>query len=477
MTLTEEQRRLITSAVPLLSQHGKRVTKHLYETLFTEHPDLRNTFNHASQVNSHQPDGMAAALYAYASNINDLSRIMPIIEKVNHKHASLDVQPEYYAVMGQALIRSFRYVLGEALFNNDLCAAWSAAYNDLASLMSGREQAIRQDHEAVDGGWRGWRQMRIARKVRESDDISSFYLTPLDGERLPAFKPGQYVSVRVPVPNLGFLQTRQYSMADPSPVSKPRAQRHPTPHALPNDDSEQLDADDSQSDYYRIMVRNDPGNHSSNPGFVSGLLHRCAGEGDCLEMTHPTGRFYFDVENTPPLAPIVLISAGVGLTPLMSILQTLLQEHEEQPGPPSNAYSTITSHSSSATRTQGHVPLPPRRPITWIHSARNLVYDPFAADIHTLVRQNPNIRTRVHHSHPQVSEIEGVHYDFPGRVNLDVFTEQERRDLLHIDDEQTLYFMCGPDRFMLNLNGALEEMGVPQARVKTERFDLGSVRA
>ena len=187
---------------------------------------------------------MASALYAYAANIDNLAPLAEVVEKINQKHASLHVLPEQYDVVGIYLLRAMQGVLGDA-FTPDVKEAWAAAYTQLADVMMGREQQLYKQ----SGGWTNWRDFVISKQVEESSEISSFYLKPANGEVLPLFRPGQYVSVQIDVPDLKYSQSRQYSLS-----------------GVPG------------KDYYRITVKREQGlakgqpEAPAHPGYVSTIL-------------------------------------------------------------------------------------------------------------------------------------------------------------------------------------------------------------
>ncbi|KAF7122607.1 hypothetical protein CNMCM5793_000632 [Aspergillus hiratsukae] len=244
------------------------------------HPELNNVFNTANQVNGHQARALAGALFAYASHIDDVSALGPAVELICNKHASLYIQPDDYKIVGKYLLEAMKEVLGDAC-TDDVLDAWAAAYWALANIMIDREGTLYKESE----GWTNWRHFHVARKVRESDEITSFYLKPVDGKPLPNFNPGQYISVRVNVPRLKYPQARQYSLSD-------------TP----------------RSDYYRISVKKESGLDPRAPGakrhsrYVSNVLHDITKEGDLVEVSHPCGDFF--LSSAEASHPIVLLSAG-----------------------------------------------------------------------------------------------------------------------------------------------------------------------
>jgi nitric oxide dioxygenase len=177
--------------------------------------------------------------------------------------------------------------------------------------------------------------------VKESEEVTSFYLEPCDGKDLPAFLPGQYISVQTEIPELKYLQARQYSLSEA-----------PRP------------------DYYRISVKRERGLDARrpdapvHPGYVSNILHDHKAVGDTLQVSHPAGDFFFNVTDEGDKGPVVLLSAGVGLTPLMSILDTLEANGDQ-------------------------------RKISWVHGTRNSKMQAFREHVHEMTRKNGHMRKEV----------------------------------------------------------------------------------
>ncbi|KAB8073061.1 globin-like protein [Aspergillus leporis] len=416
MSLSPEQIQLIKATVPVLQQHGSTITTVFYNNMLNAHPELNSIFNNANKVNGHQPRALAGALFAYASNIDNLGALGPAVELICNKHASLYIQPDQYQIVGKFLLEAMGQVLGDAL-TPEILDAWTTAYWLLANLMIGREAEL---YKQADG-WTEFRDFRIAKKVPESSEITSFYLEPVDGKPLPQFRPGQYISVQVFVPDLKFPQCRQYSLSD-----KPR------------------------SDYYRISVKRESGlntadpNATAHPGYVSNILHANINEGDVVKVSHPYGDFYLSEPESPN--PIVLIAAGVGLTPLTSILNTL------------------TSNPPDA----------PNRKIHFIHGARSTAARAFKNDVKALTEKYPNLHASFFITHPSAEEKAGVDFDYEGRV--DVAKLDKTKDLF-LEDDKTEYYICGPDKFMTSTRAGLKAVGVSDDRIKMELFGTGGVPA
>ncbi|KAJ4312998.1 hypothetical protein N0V94_007167 [Neodidymelliopsis sp. IMI 364377] len=412
--LTPEQVQIIKATVPVLAQHGETITTKFYADMLEAHPELKNIFNNTHQATGHQPRALAGSLYAYASNIDDLGKLSPAVELICHKHASLYIRPEHYNIVGEHLLKTMKTVLGDAA-TPDILGAWETAYWQLANIMIDKEEGLYE----VAKGWTDWKEFRIARKEKEAEEITSFYLEPADANlKLPIFKPGQYISVNVFVDELdgGVWQARQYSLSD-----------------APG------------KDYLRISVKREPGvevgkeKHMSHPGYLSNIMHEKKNVGDIVKVSHPWGDFYFDEEKENKDAPVVLISAGVGLTCLNSILNTTLENGS--------------------------------RPATWIQGAKNSKTRAFKEEIDRLAAEKENLHTVYFSSSPQEGEVQGRDYDIKGRINLD----QVDKDVLFTNNEKTLYFTCGPERFMLDVEAKLKSYGVPTERIRMELFGTGGV--
>lgn len=282
--LTPEQRAIVKSTVPLLESGGETLTTHFYKILLAEHPEVRPFFNQAHQANGDQPRALANGVLMYARHIDRLDQLGGLVAQIINKHVSLQIQPEHYPVVGACLLRAIREVLGAEIATDEVLAAWGAAYQQLADILIGAEEKIYADTAAAPGGWRGARAFRLARKVVESAEITSFYLEPQDGGELVSFQPGQYIGLRMVVN--GQEIRRNYSLS-----------------AAPNGKD------------LRISVKREPG------GVASGYLHDQVHEGDVLDVFPPAGEFVLADGDKP----VVLISGGVGITPTLAMLDAALQ--------------------------------------------------------------------------------------------------------------------------------------------------------
>jgi len=294
MSITPQQAKILKESVPVIAADGQAIANLMYGRLLGDHPELNHIFNVVHQHTGRQPKALAMALYAYANNIDDLGKLSPALELICQKHASLYLKPEYYDIVGTYLLDAMRDILDDE-FTDEMRDAWKAGYSLLAQTMIGREVKL----YAQASGWTDWRDFRIVRKVPECEDVASFYLEPVESfvggdGTLPPFLPGQYISVRVMVPDLGKLQPRQYSLSD-APNGK----------------------------YYRISVKREVG------GYVSNVLHHKR-VGDIVQVAHPYGEFTFDPTTSPEDVPVVLIGAGIGCTSLLSMLNSVATAQQKK---------------------------------------------------------------------------------------------------------------------------------------------------
>lgn len=281
--LSSDQKAIIKATVPLLETGGEILTRHFYDRLLGDNPEIRPLFNGAHQASGAQARALARAVLMYARYIDRLDTLGPLVEQIVNKHVSLQVQPDHYPLVGIALLQSIREVLGAEVATDAVIDAWAAAYGQLANLLIGAEEQRYAAQAEAPGGWRGGRAFRIARIEPESEEISSFYLEPVDGLPTSIAQPGQYLGLSLTLDGVEYR--RNYSI---SAASEGRG--------------------------YRISVKHQPG------GVVSRYLHTDAHEGTVLQVFAPAGEFVLQ-ESTKPL---LLIAGGVGITPLLPMVSAAL---------------------------------------------------------------------------------------------------------------------------------------------------------
>ncbi|TMW71908.1 NO-inducible flavohemoprotein [Alteribacter natronophilus] len=398
--LTESTRDVIRSTAPFLEQEGERITTLFYQRMFQDHPELLNIFNQTNQKKGMQPKALAGTLYAAAVNIDNLENLLPAIRQIAHKHRSLNVKPEHYPIVGEYLLAALKEVLGDHPDTDTIIEAWGEAYGVIADVFIETEERMYEEAEEKPGGWRGFREFTVVKKVQESSVITSFYLKPSDGGALPPFEPGQYISVQVIPDPESPAHMRQYSLSD-SP-EKP---------------------------WYRISVKREEAHSGHDGGVVSNYLHENISEGDTLNLTAPAGDFTITQDSERPL---VLIAGGVGLTPLVSML----------------------NHSVAAA---------PGRPVTFITAAKS--GDVHAMDEHLRsTEQNCEfVKYAVCYENP--SEEDRKH---PNLAKTGLIDEECLSDLP--GGEEAEYYFCGPVPFMGAVSRILKNRGIPEERKHYEFF-------
>ncbi|QMW00352.1 globin domain-containing protein [Spirosoma foliorum] len=264
--MTTEQKQLIKATVPVLKESGMLLTTHFYQRVFSINAELKNTFNMANHQNGRQPMALAMAILAYAENIDDPSVLLSTLERIGHKHTSLAVRPEHYTIIGRHLIASISEVLGTAA-TPTLLDAWTAAYEQLANLMIGIEADLYAAQETKPGGWTDWRPFVVNAKIADTSGNTTFYLYPVDGERVTDYGSGQYLNVRLFMPELQLFQPHPYRL-------------------------ESL----SNGLYYSIVVKREPG----KLGSVSNRLLDEVQPGDHLDLSAPAGVCPIPILTEPP---------------------------------------------------------------------------------------------------------------------------------------------------------------------------------
>ncbi|MGM7719830.1 NO-inducible flavohemoprotein [Metabacillus sp. Hm71] len=390
--LSEKTISVIKSTVPVLEKHGKDITTRFYQLLFSNHPELLNIFNHANQRKGEQQTALANAVYAAAANIDNLGAIIPVVKQIGQKHRALGVLPEHYPIVGQTLLAAIKDVLGEAA-TDEIIGAWAEAYGVIADAFIGIEQEMYKEAKEQHGGWEGFRNFIIEKKVKESDVITSFYLKPEDGKAIASYQAGQYLTVKVQPEGETYTQIRHYSLSD-----------------APG------------KDYYRISVKRE------DKGVVSTYLHQSVQEGDLIAVSAPAGDFVLESKEIPA----VLISGGVGLTPMVSMLNTIVEQQ-------------------------------PEREVTFIHGALNSQVHAMKEHVAQLANENANVKSFVVYSDPTVEDQAAKNYDKEGFIDLEWLKSV-------LPNNQADFYFCGPVPFMKMMYRVLKEWGVPAENIHFEFF-------
>ena len=241
--------------------------------------------------------------------------------------------------------------------------------------------------------WTGFRTLTVAGIERESDSVISIRLEDPGGAALPPARPGQYLTLRIRPENEPRSVLRNYSMSGPPGAG-----------------------------YYRITVKRE------HNGIASGYLHTRLVVGDQLDIAAPRGTFILDGTH----APVLLISAGIGATPVLAMLHALAQEHSD-------------------------------REIWWLHGARSRRDHSFAAEARALVASLPNVSARVFYSHPGADDREGRDFDRAGRLTASLLAELD-------PPRDAEAYLCGPTPFMDEISAGLAAIGLDASHIHTEPF-------
>ncbi|TWR92998.1 NO-inducible flavohemoprotein [Pseudomonas saxonica] len=282
--LTAQDRAIVKSTVPLLESGGEALTTHFYKLMLAEHPEVRPLFNPANQASGAQPRALANGVLMYARHIDQLDQLGDLVARIINKHVALQILPEHYPIVGSCLLRAIEEVLGSDIATPEVLAAWGAAYNQLAEILIGAESALYEEKANAPGGWRGGREFKLAAKVEESAEVTSFYFRPVDEQPILEFTPGQYIGLKLNID--GEEVRRNYSLSATAQLGR-----------------------------YRISVKRLEG------GVASNYLHERMQVGDTLELFPPAGEFTL----TDSDKPLVLISGGVGITPTLPMLEVALK--------------------------------------------------------------------------------------------------------------------------------------------------------
>ncbi|MGI9405122.1 MAG: pyridoxamine 5'-phosphate oxidase family protein [Hyphomicrobiaceae bacterium] len=237
------------------------------------------------------------------------------------------------------------------------------------------------------------RSLRMAEKTRESADVTSFVFEARDSGALAAFEPGQHLPIELRIPGQKEPARRTYSLSS-------------APH-------------DAR---YRITVKREPN------GLASNYLHDKLEVGAVIESRRPAGDFMM----TCNICPLVLVSAGVGVTPMMSILHAVAAEGGE-------------------------------RPVWFVHGARDALHHPLADEVRDIAASHGNINTHIAYSRPRPEDVVGKHYNSEGRIDGSLLARLVQNPNAH-------YFLCGPTQFMSDIQDALEHQNVPSDQIHTETF-------
>lgn len=268
----------------------------------------------------------------------------------------------------------------------------------------------RREQEKAERTWDGFRKFVVTKKEMEASDICSFYLEPHDRRPLPVFMPGQYLTFRLAIPGLSKPVIRCYSLSD-----APR------------------------SEYFRVTIKRigpPPGKPDGLPGLASSYFHEEVEVGNILDIKAPAGQFWLEPTDT---SPVVLIGGGIGLTPVLSMLQAIVN-------------------------------VDARREVWFFYGVRNRSEHVMARHLQRMAAQNPNINLHVCYSHPTAECQPDVDYQHAERVSIDLLRRVLPSSAPH-------FYLCGPPPMMQAMVEGLTDWGVPLERIHFEAFGPASVKS
>lgn len=386
--LSEQSAATVHATLPAVGAAIGEIADRFYERLFAAHPELlRDLFNRGNQASGTQRRALAGSIAAFATHLVERPDERPdvLLNRIAHKHASLGIAPEQYATVREHLFAAIAEVLGDAV-TPEVEAAWDEVYWLMANALIAIERRLYAQHGDGRGGWRVW---EVVERVEETADVATFRLRPADGGPLPDFRAGQYVSVRVELPD-GAHQIRQYSLSS-APGSPVR----------------------------QIGVKRVRGEASGPDGEVSNHLHTRVHVGSTIELSAPYGDLVLDDTD----APVLLASAGIGVTPMIAMLEQL----------------ALTGH---------------RAPVTVVHADRSPADHALRADHEAYAAKLAD--AAVHFWYEQDAEGAGR----PGRADLSSVAVASG----------TRAYLCGPLPFMRAVRGQLIDKGVAPADIHYEVF-------
>jgi nitric oxide dioxygenase len=418
-SVSDKDLETVKATLPLVGAAGTDLTKHFYSRMFKANPELLNLFNQTNQTLGGQPKKLLKTIAVAAQAAIDTG-LLPgeAIEGICQKHAALNIQSEAYAIVGEHLLGTI-----EDLLTSDKAVldAWGSLYGDIVGCFISREKELNDEMAMTPGGWLGKRQFTLVNKETLSSSISRFQFLPVDGGPTPSFKPGKFTTVWAEVDAVGphgsyTEQPRHYTLALPP------------------------DSDEANS--MSISVKKD--------GLVSTILHD-APEGTKFDLSAPRGCFDLSgVEKlwlSNPEAPVIFLSGGVGITPVLAMLESIYVN----------------------------------RPATWLHSSENGQEHAYRDRLREITAvRNGELQRRVWYTNPLPTDgPPGGNEDNWEMYNLAKYHYHERMDLpkaekefpiLHLNNQDAQYFMCGPPGWMDSQKTGLMSLGVDENRIHSEGF-------
>ncbi|MFF9624638.1 globin domain-containing protein [Streptomyces griseosporeus] len=389
--LSAEYAAVVRATLPAVSGALDEITTRFYAAMFRDRPELLDgMFNRGNQASGAQRRALAGSIAGFAQALLARPDERPdaLLARIAHKHTAVGVTDDQYTIVHKYLFGAIAEVLGDAV-TPDVAAAWDEVYWLMAGALIAQEARLYQEAGVAPGDvWRPW---TVVERREETPDVVSFLLRPADGRAAPAAGAGQYVSVRVPMPD-GVRQLRQYSLSS-----------------------------DPGREVRRITVKRVRGAAGPPDGEVSNLLHASVRAGDELTLSVPFGDIALDEADTP----LVLVSAGIGCTPMVGMLDRL--------------------DATGSTRR-----------VLVLHADTS-------PEEHALRAETRELTGRLPHA-------EAVFwYERPGAAEPDARAGLLDLDGVELPDDATVY-LCGPLPFMRAARAGLLRRGVPARRIRYEVF-------
>lgn len=281
---------VIKATLPVVGEHIEEIAKRFYKHMFDARPDLLDgLFNRGNQADGRQQQALAGSIAAFAGLLVDNVDQVPdhLLSRVAHKHVSLGLSPDQYQVVHDHLMWAIVDVLGDAV-TADVAAAWDEVYWLMANMLINKERGLYNAvHLTPDTIWRTW---RVAERIQETDDVVRFVVERTDEREVKPSLPGQYVTIKMAMHD-GVHQPRQYSLTK---------------------------ADDGR--HRQFAVKRVHG-LATPDGEMSTLLHNDVQVGDEVVLSAPFGDVVLEYTDRP----LVLASAGIGITPMAGMLSHLVK--------------------------------------------------------------------------------------------------------------------------------------------------------
>ena len=408
--VSPENLEILKATLPAVANTGTDLTKYFYTRMFKAVPCLRDVFNNTNQKIGKQPAKLFASVAEAASSVvegREFDDEMAL--SIAHKHCGLNVTGPNYNIVGEHLLGTISECLTD---DKAVLGAWGELYWQLADQLKEMEENLVKETEAKEGGWKGLREFELFEKKKLGTNIARFHFRPVDGENVCSFTSGQFTTVWAKPEGWTNTQPRHYTLNVP---------------LNPKD----------YSKFYAVTVR--------KQGQMSDFLHN-ADMGTRVQLSAPYGMFNIlgaeELWLRDPATPIVFLSAGVGLTPTLAMLEGLEGD----------------KHG----------------PVYWLHASKKGSEHPYRQKLIDLAGTRDWLTRRVWYEFPETLDYQNEEvgednlkkFHFEGRMN---FGQVE--DVVPLKDHRAIYYLCGPAGWMEKAIDDLQEnYGVTRDRLKYESF-------